>query len=116
MNLSEIIETIKKLVEIRIKIAINKLADDLSTIVTRVVVLVLMLMVSLLVLLFLSVALAFFLGQQMNSVYLGFLTVGVGYVLILLILYLSRNSQSLQQMLKSRLTRFIFLFKHKGSQ
>jgi hypothetical protein len=115
MNLSEIIETIKKLVEVRIKIAISKLTDDLSTILTRMAVLILMLIVGLLALLFASFSLAFYLGAQMESIYLGFLAVAAGYLCALLLLYMIRNTLSLQQTLKSGLTRFIFLFKRKRS-
>jgi len=116
MNLSEIVETLKKLVEVRIKIAISKLADDLTTIITRVVVLILMVMTGVMVLLFGSIALAFFLAERMESVYLGFLTVGGVYLLVLFLLYLIRNTLSLQTTLKSGLTKFIFLFKQKRSR
>ncbi|WP_209331023.1 phage holin family protein [Lunatimonas salinarum] len=115
MNLSEIVETVKKLVEVRIKIAVNKLADDFASIVTRVVVLILMVMTGVMVLLFGSIALAFFLAEKMASVYMGFLTVAASYLVLLLLLYLVRNSASLQTSLKSGLTKFIFLFKQKST-
>ncbi len=113
MNLSEILATVKKLIELRIKIAYNKLMDDISTIVTRVVVLILMVLAGMFVLLFGSISLAFYLGELLDSVYLGFLCVGGIYLLLLFILYLIRNTLTLQTSLRSSLSQFIFLFKNK---
>lgn len=113
MNLSEILETVKKLVELRIKIAFNKITNDISTIVIRVVVLIMMVLASMFVLLFSSISLAFYFGELLDSVYLGFLSVGGIYLLLLLILYLIRNTLSFQTRLKGSLTKFIFLFKAK---
>jgi hypothetical protein len=116
MNLSEILDTVKKLVELRIKIAFNKIADDISTIVTRVVVLIMMVLTVMFVLLFGSISLAFYLGEILDSVYLGFLSVGGFYLLVLFILYLIRNTLTFQTSLKSSLTKFIFLLKPKSAK
>lgn len=116
MNISEILETVKKLIELRIKIAFNKITEDISTIVTRVVVLIMMVLASMFVLLFGSISLAFYVGVLLDSVYLGFLSVGGFYLLILLILYLIRNTMSFQSRLSSSLTKFIFLFKTKAAK
>jgi len=113
MNISEILNTVKKLVELRIKIAYSKITDDISTIVTRVVVLIMMVLAAMFVLLFVSISLAFYLGTLIDSVYLGFLSVGGIYLLLLFILYLIRNTMTFQTRLKSNLTKFIFLFKSK---
>lgn len=113
MNISEILNTVKKLVELRIKIAYSKIADDISTIVTRVVVLIMMVLAAMFVLLFGSISLAFYLGTLLDSVYLGFLSVGGIYLLFLFILYLIRNTMTFQTSLKINLTKFIFLFKSK---
>ena len=116
MNISEILETVKKLIELRIKIAFNKITEDISTIVTRVVVLIMMVLASMFVLLFGSISLAFYLGDLLDSVYLGFLSVGGFYLLVLLILYLIRNTMSFQSRLSRSLTKFIFLFKTKAAK
>lgn len=113
LNFSEIIETIKKLVELRVKITIHKVADDISTVITRIAVLVLMGLAGIFVLFFASMALAFFLGHLMDNTYLGFLSVGGMYLVLLLILYSMRNTLSLQGSLKHSLTKFIFVFKRK---
>ncbi|HSI76176.1 MAG TPA: phage holin family protein [Lunatimonas sp.] len=113
MNISEILDTVKKLIELRIKIAINKITDDISTAVTRVVVLIMMVMAGVFVLLFASISLGFYLGTLFESVYLGFLSVGGIYLLLLLILFLIRNTLTFQTSLKTSLTKFIFLFKSK---
>jgi hypothetical protein len=113
MNVSEILATVKKLIELRIKIAFKRLSDDISTIVTRIVALILMVLAGMFVLLFGSISLAFYLGELLDRVYLGFLSVGGIYLLLLLILYLVRNTLSFQTSLKGNLTRFIFLSKTK---
>lgn len=111
MNFSEIVETIKRLVEIRIKIAVTRITDDLSTIVTRIVMLVLMVLAGMFVLLFGSVALGYFLSVQLGATHLGFLSVAGIYFLIFIILYLVRNTLSLQTSLKTALMKFVFLAK-----
>lgn len=113
MNLSEILETVKKLIELRIKIAFNKISNDISTIVMRVVVLIMMVLAGMFVMLFGSISLAFYFGELLDSIYLGFLCVGGIYLFLLLILYLIRNTLSFQARLKSGLTKYIFLFKAK---
>ncbi|WP_114747844.1 phage holin family protein [Pleomorphovibrio marinus] len=113
LNLSELINTLKKLIEIRIKILLEEIKDDLSTIFTRVVVLVFMVLTSLFILLFGSIALAFYFAVLMESTHAGFLMVGGIYLFILLILFLIRNSFSLQSSLKRSLTSFLFIFKRK---
>lgn len=111
LNFSELINTIKKLIEIRIKILIEEIKDDLSTIIVRVVVLVFMVLASLFLLLFGSIALAFYFAVLVESTHIGFLMVGGIYLFILLILFMIRNSFSLQSNLKRRLISFLFMFK-----
>jgi hypothetical protein len=113
INFSELITTIKKLIEIRIKILIEEIKDDISTVITRLVVLILMLLTSLFILLFGSIALAFYFATLSESTHVGFLIVGGIYVFILLILFMIRNSLSLQSNLKRSLGSFLFIFKRK---
>ncbi len=113
INFSELINTIKKLVEIRVKILIEEIKDDISTVFTRIVVLILMLITSLFILLFGSIALAFYFAALVESTHVGFLVVGGIYVFILLILFMIRNSLSLQTNLKRSLGNFLFIFKRK---
>ncbi len=113
LNFSELINTIKKLVEIRFKILVEEVKDDISIIISRIVVLVLMLLALLFILLFGSIALAFYFALLMESTHMGFLMVGGIYVVLLLILYMIRNSMSLQTNLKRSLGSFLFLFKRR---
>lgn len=113
MNISEILDTVKKLIELRIKIAFNKFTDDISTAITRVVVLILMVLAGMFVLLFGSISLAFYVGTLFESVYLGFLSVSGIYFLFLLLIYLIRNTFSFQNYLKKSLTKYVFLFTSK---
>lgn len=113
LNFSELVNTIKKLIEIRFKILIEEVKDDISIIISRIVVLVLMLLASLFILLFGSIALAFYFAVLVESTHMGFLIVGGIYAFILLILYMIRNSMTLQTNLKRNLGSFLFIFKKK---
>ncbi|MFC4872260.1 phage holin family protein [Negadavirga shengliensis] len=113
ISISEVVTTIKKLIEIRFEILKNEIQDELGIIVARVVVLVSMVLASLFILLFCSISLAFYLGELYASPYLGFLMVAAIYLLILLILYIIRNSSVLQVNLKNSLASFVFLFKKR---
>ncbi|MBC6367703.1 phage holin family protein [Algoriphagus sp. AK58] len=108
LNLGEIVQTVKSIVETRIGIIKNEIQDEFVTILSRLILLVIIGSLVLLVFLFLSLSLAFFISQVTQSPYLGFLIVALMYVLIVLILYLTRDSHSVQESINSTLKDFIF--------
>lgn len=118
-NITEILNTIKNLIEVRIEMIKEGIRARFISLISRIVVLVLMGITGLFILLFASFSLAFYLSEVSRSPFLGFLYVAGIYLLILIILYFIRNSLKLQANLQSSFTKFIFFGKtrkdHEGN-
>lgn len=112
-NISEILNTVKNLVDVRLEMIQEGIRKRITSMVTRIVILVVMGIVGLFLLLFASFSLAFYLSEISRSPFLGFLYVAGIYLLILIILYFVRNSLQLQANLQSSFTRFVFLGEKK---
>lgn len=108
LNIGEIVQTVKSIIETRIGIIKSEIQDEFVSILSRLILLIIMGSLMLLVFLFLSLSLAFFISQVTQSPYLGFLIVALMYVLVVLILYLTRDSHSIQDTINSSLKSFIF--------
>lgn len=108
LRIGEIIQTFKGIVETKVDMVKLDIQDQVSGVLSRLLILVLMGGSLLLVLLFLSLSLAFFLSQYFESPHMGFLIVGILYLLILLILYLIRDNDSTQEKMQRGLKGFIF--------
>lgn len=115
-NISEIVNTIKNLIDVRIEMIQEGLRTRMTSLITRIAILVLMVIFGLFFLLFASFSLAFYLSEVSRSPFLGFLYVAGIYLLIVIILYLIRNSLQLQANLRSSLTRFVFLGEKKKKE
>lgn len=107
-NISEIIQTVKQLIEVRINMVKNEVSEQISVILTRIFLLVLMGVFSLMILLFMSLSLAFYFSDLLYSSYKGFLLVAIIYLIAFLIFFLARDSRSFGRSLKSFLKAFIF--------
>jgi hypothetical protein len=107
INISEISQTIKKLVESRINLIKQDIQEQILTLTSRIFLLVVIGGLMLLVLLFLSLALALFLSSYLESPFSGFLIVGLLFLLIILILYRARDSKSFKINIQNGLNRFI---------
>jgi hypothetical protein len=107
-NVSEIIQTIKQLIEVRVTLVKEEINDRISAIFARIFLLVLMAMASLMVLLFASISLAFYLSEKLYSPYIGFLYVSLIYILIFILLYFIRESSSITNPTQKFLKGFIF--------
>ena len=108
LKISEIVQTIKGIVEARIGLVRQEIQDEFVGILSRLILLIVIGSMLLLVFLFLSLSLAFFLSQVTKSPYLGFLIVALMYFLIVLVLVLSRDSLKIQEKIQSVLKEFIF--------
>jgi hypothetical protein len=108
LNVSEIIQTIKQLIEVRVEIVKSEIQDQFSDMFSRIFILVLMGMSFLMLLLFASLSLAFYLGEFLYSPFKGFLYVGLLYLLLFVVLYLLRESISLLDSFKQFFKTFIF--------
>ncbi|RAI95068.1 phage holin family protein [Algoriphagus yeomjeoni] len=120
LKIGEIVQTVKGIVETKIDMIKLDIQDQLSSILSRMIFLILMGGSLLLVLLFLSLSLAFFLSQYFESPHMGFLLVGLLYLLVLLILFLVRDNHPTQEKMQKGLKSFVFrtrIFgKRKGNE
>lgn len=108
LRVGEIVQTVKSLIETRIDLVKNEIQDEFLGIISRVILLIVMGVFLLLAFLFFSLAVAFFLSTYTGSPFMGFLLVGVFYVLLLLILYMLRHSLSIQNKVRGGMKKFIF--------
>jgi Ca2+/Na+ antiporter len=108
LNLGEIVQTIKSIVETKVQLIKSEIQDEFVGILSRLILLLIMGSLTLLVLLFMSLSLAFFISQVTQSPYLGFLVVALMYLLVVMVLYLTRDSHSIQNQINSSLKNFIF--------
>lgn len=112
-NISEIVNTIKDLISVRLEMIQEGVRQRISSFIIRSVILIGMGIIGLFILLFASLSLAFYLSELNQSVYMGFIYVTGIYILILLILYLIRNSLKFRSSLQDSINRFIFSEKGK---
>lgn len=108
LKIGEIVQTVKGIVETKLNLVKLEIQDQISGIISRLVILILMGGSLLLFLFFLSLSLAVFLSQYFESPYMGFLLVGLLYLLILVILYLIKDNNSTQDKMQRGLNEFIF--------
>lgn len=106
-NVSEIIQTIKQLIEVRITLVTEEINERISAIFARIFLLVMMAATSMMVLLFASISLAFYLSELMYSTFKGFLYVSLIYVLLLVLLYFIRESNRITNPTQKFLKKFI---------
>lgn len=108
LNLGEIVQTIRSIIETRIGIIKSEIQDEFVGILSRIILLIIMGSLILLVFLFLSLSLAFFISQETQSLSLGFLIVALLYLLAVLVLYLTRHSHGVQNQINSSMKGFVF--------
>ncbi len=113
LNVSEIIQTVKQLIEVRIKLVKEEINEQVSTLLARVFLLVVMGVISVFVLLFASFSLAFYLSELMRSTYKGFLYVSLIYLLFMILLFFLKDSKSLIRGFQEVIRTFLFKVKNK---
>jgi hypothetical protein len=116
LNIGEIIQTIKSIVETRVGLIKQEIQEEFVGILSRLMLLVIIGSLLLLTFLFLSLSLAFYISQVMQSPYLGFLIVALIYLVVVLILYMSRDSFRVQNKVSGSLKNFIFTIKKPSDQ
>ncbi len=107
MKVSEIFQTIKQLIDVRIQLVLDRLKETFSAIINKLIVLLLMALAGLFVLLFGSISLAFYLSELTYSTYMGFLYVTLIYLVILIILFFIRNSIDVSSKIKGFFGAFV---------
>jgi hypothetical protein len=108
LNISEIIQTIKQLFEVRLQLIKDEVQEQFSRLMTKIVVLVLIGVSALMILLFASIALGFYLSEVTQSTPLGFLYVALVYLVLFIILFIIKNSSGLQVSVQRVLRVFMF--------
>ncbi|MDP4657389.1 MAG: phage holin family protein [Algoriphagus sp.] len=108
LNFTELIQTFKSLIETRIELVKSDIQDQLVGILSRLILLILIGSILLVAGLFLSLSLAFYISQVTQSPYLGFLVVAVCYLLVVVLLYLTKDTRGFQQQGNIFLKKFIF--------
>ena len=108
LKIGEVIQTLRGLIETKIDLVKYEIQDELLGYVSRIILLTIIGAIALLVLLFFSLSMAFFLSSYTESPFMGFFLVGLFYLLILLVLFLTRHSQNIQHRIQKAMRVFIF--------
>jgi Na+/H+-dicarboxylate symporter len=108
LNISEIIQTIRQLIDVRLQLIKDEVQEQFSRLMTKIVVLVLIGVSALMVLLFASIGLGFYLSEVVESTALGFLYVALIYLVLFIILYLLKNADALQVSVHRVIRVFMF--------
>lgn len=116
LKITEIVQTVKSIIEARIGMVKQEIQDEFVGILSRIILLTVIGSMLLLVFLFLSLSMAFFLSQITKSPYMGFLIVALFYFLIVLLMVLTRDSLQLQKRTEDLLKNFIFQIKRNQEE
>lgn len=108
LNISEIIQTIKQLIDVRVQLVKDEISEQFASVLSRIFLLLLMATVSVMVLLFASFSLAFYLSELMYSTYKGFLYVALLYLLVFVLIYFLKDAKSIVESFQKFLKHFIF--------
>lgn len=107
-NVSEIIQTVKQLIEVRVQMVKEEINEQIAGIMARIFLLLLMGTVSVMVILFVSLSLAFYLSELMYSTYKGFLYVGLIYLLVFVLMYFLKDAKGIVNSFQKFLKMFVF--------
>jgi uncharacterized membrane protein YqjE len=114
LNIGEIIQTLKSMVETKIELVKLDIQEQISGIVSRFLILFLIGSFGFMVLLFLSLGGAFYLNQIMVSTYKGFLVVGAFYFLGVLLFAFSNVFKGVQLSIQKSIKSFVFSVSKKN--
>jgi cobalamin biosynthesis protein CobD/CbiB len=116
LKISHIIETVKGIIETRVGLVKQEIQKQFVEILSRIILVILMGSLLLLVFLFLSLSLAFFLSQVTERPYLGFLIVALMYFMVVILLFVMKDSFQIQQRTEGLLNNFIFKMKRNKNE
>ncbi len=108
LNVSEIIQTIKQLIEVRVQLVLDSIQEKFAAILTKVILIASIAFFGFLVLLFGSLSLAFYLSELTYSTFLGFLYVALIYLLILIVLIIINNSKNIKSKMEDSFKSSMF--------
>lgn len=113
LNISEIIQTVKQLIDLRLQLVKDEINETVAGIMARIFLLLLMMTVFVMTLLFASFSLAFYLSEKMYSTYKGFMYVGLLYLLVFILIYFLKDSRGILTSFQAFLKNFVFAGRHK---
>lgn len=108
LKVGEIIQTLKGIVETKIDLVKSEIQDQFVGMMAKIILYILIGVMSFIVLIFLSLALAFYISQFTKLPYMGFLLVALIYLLIVVVLFLTRKSESFHTKIQGSLRDSIF--------
>jgi hypothetical protein len=108
LNIGEIIQTVKSMVENKIELVKLDIQEQISGIVSRFLILMLIGSFAVMVLLFLSIGGAFYLNEVMVSSFKGFLIVGGFYFVGVLLFAFSNVFRGAQRGIQKYIKSFVF--------
>lgn len=98
LGVNALIDNLKGYVETKIELLKIEVQEKLTTLITVVLVLFCISIFGVLAFFFLNFALAFYLNQLLDSIFLGFLILGFFYLLILIVLVFSISKGSIHKL------------------
>ena len=107
LKVGEIVQTVKGLVETKVDLMKLELQEEFLGVIARLILLVMIGSMLLLALLFFSLALAFYLSSVTGHPFMGFLIVGLIFLLVLFGLFYVRYSPAVQKRIQLALRNFI---------
>lgn len=113
LNAAEIIKTVKKLIEVRIEMVKKDFEGQIAQVITKVALLSMMVILAVLILLFSSISLAFYFAEITYSNSLGFLYVGLIYLGFFIVLYIIKDSKTIQNYILEGLHKFFAYTKNQ---
>ena len=106
-NYQKLIANVIGFIETKIDLFKLDLKEDISSVLGKIIGFILMTFLFFLTIIILSFALAGYLNQTWESNYLGFGAVGLGYLIILLVIYLFRNSSFIKQIIGKQIEKHL---------
>lgn len=105
LKLDGLLEAVKGYIDARIQLFKLEMQEKASNVIATMIFIVLVAFCALMTLIFISFALGFFLGRLLGDTYLGFLIIGLFYLIFLIILGLNIGKGSLHLKVKKAIFR-----------
>ncbi|MEI6749413.1 MAG: phage holin family protein [Bacteroidales bacterium] len=100
-NISEVVDASKTYIEANLKLFKLSLLERLSKVVSLIISTTLVMLVGMLFVLFLSLSAAIFIGSLLNNMALGFLIMGLFFLVIVLFLWAKRKTLVLNPIIRT---------------
>lgn len=107
LKVGEIIQTVRGIVETKIDLVKFEIQEEFLGVLARLILLIIIGAMTFLVLLFFSLSFAFYLSSVTGRPFMGFLLIGLLYLLLLFGLFYSRYSSGVQRKIQGGLRGFI---------